>query len=86
MIEKSLALATALTPEIGYDEAARIARKAYEEKKTIRQVVEEEGLLSREDLNRLLNPLTMLAPASPKQKKKKGRGKKWLDQGHFRSF
>ncbi len=58
--------------EIGYDEAARIARKAYEERKTIRQAVEEEGLLSREDLNRLLDPLTMLAPASPKQKKKRG--------------
>ncbi len=75
MIEKSLALATALTPRLGYDEAARIARKAYEEKKTIRQAVEEEGLLSREDLNRLLDPLTMLAPASPKQKKKRDEGR-----------
>jgi fumarate hydratase class II len=72
MIEKSLALATALTPKFGYDETARIARKAYDERKTIRQAVEEEGLLSREDLNRLLDPLTMLAPASSKQKKKKG--------------
>ena len=48
MIEKSLALATALTPKIGYEEAARIAKKAYVQNKTIRQVVEEEGLFSTE--------------------------------------
>ena len=71
MIEKSLALATALTPKIGYDEAARIARRAYEEGKTIRQVVEEEGLLSKEELNRLLDPLAMVAPVKVNRKKKR---------------
>jgi fumarate hydratase class II len=69
MIEKSLALATALTPKIGYDEAARIAKKAYERGKTIRQVVEEEGLFSKEDLNRLLDPQSMTAPARSMKKK-----------------
>jgi len=63
MIEKSLALATALTPKIGYDEAARIAKKAYDQRKTIRQVVEEEGILSKEELNRWLDPRSMIAPA-----------------------
>jgi fumarate hydratase class II len=62
MIEKSLALATALTPKIGYDEAARIAKKAYAQKKTIRQVVDEEGILSKEELNRWLDPRSMIAP------------------------
>ncbi len=62
MIEKSLALATALTPKIGYDEAARVAKKAYDQRKTIRQVVEEEGILSREELNRWLDPRSMIAP------------------------
>jgi fumarate hydratase class II len=62
MIEKSLALATALTPKIGYDEAARVAKKAYDQKKTIRQVVEEEGILSREELNHWLDPRSMIAP------------------------
>jgi fumarate hydratase class II len=71
MIEKSLALATALTPKIGYNEAARIARRAYEEKKTIRQVVEEEGLLSTEELGRVLDPLAMVAPTKIDKKKKK---------------
>ena len=62
MIEKSLALATALTPKIGYDEAARIAKKAYDQRKTIRQVVEEEGILSRKELNRWLDARSMIAP------------------------
>ena len=63
MIEKSLALATALTPKIGYDEAARIAKKAYHHRKTIRQVVEEEGLFPKDELNRLLDVRSMLAPS-----------------------
>ena len=63
MIEKSLALATALTPKIGYDEAARIAKKAYAQKKTIRQVIDEDGILSKEELNRWLDPRSMFAPA-----------------------
>jgi len=71
MIEKSLALATALTPEIGYNEAARIAKRAYAERKTIRQVVEEEGRLSKEELNRLLDPVAMVAPVKRGPKKKR---------------
>jgi fumarate hydratase class II len=70
MIEKSLALATALTPKIGYEEAARIAKKAYVQDKTIRQVVEEEGLLSEEELNLLLDPRSMIAPMKLTKKKK----------------
>jgi fumarate hydratase class II len=69
MIEKSLALTTALTPKTGYNEAARIARKAYEQQKTIRQVVKEEGLLSQEELNRLLDPLSMTSPTKRSKKR-----------------
>ena len=43
MIEKSLALATALTPKVGYDEAARLSKRAYDQRKTIRQVAMEES-------------------------------------------
>jgi len=69
MIEKSLALVTVLVPKIGYDEAARIAGKAHRENKTIRKALEEEGLFSKEELRRLLNPRSMIAPT----KKMKGR-------------
>jgi fumarate hydratase class II len=71
MIEKSLALATALTPKIGYEEAARIAKKAYDQRKTIRQVVEEEEVLSKEELSRWLNPKTMIAPVRFNHRQKK---------------
>jgi fumarate hydratase class II len=70
MVEKSLALATALTPKIGYEEAARIAKKAYVQDKTIRQVVGEEGLFSKEELNLLLDPRSMIAPMKLAKKKK----------------
>jgi fumarate hydratase class II len=71
MVEKSLALATALTPIMGYNEAARIAKRAYEEGKTIRQVVEEEGLLSHDDLHRVLNPLAMVSPGKIRKTRKR---------------
>lgn len=70
MIEKSLALATALTPKIGYEEAAQIAKKAYVQNKTIREVVKEGGLFSTQELNRLLDPQSMTAPVKPTKKKK----------------
>jgi fumarate hydratase class II len=70
MVEKSLALATALTPKIGYEKAARIAKKAYVQDKTIRQVVEEEGLFPKGELNLLLDPRSMIAPMKLTKKKK----------------
>jgi len=69
MIEKSLALATILTSKIGYDESARIAKKAYDQRKTIRQVVEEEGLFPKEEINRLFDPRSMTAPMKLTRKK-----------------
>ena len=53
-IEESLALVTALVPLIGYDRAAELAKKAYGEGKTIRQVALEEGQLSQEQIEQLL--------------------------------
>jgi len=70
MIEKSLALATALTPRIGYDRAARLAKRAYENRKTIRQMVVEERLFPKEELKHLLNPRSMTAPTKMTTKKK----------------
>ncbi len=54
-IEKSLALVTGLVPKIGYDKAAAIAKKAYENGQTIRQVAIAEKILSEKELNDLLN-------------------------------
>jgi len=54
-IEKSLALVTGLVPKIGYDQAAALAKKAYESGKTIRQVATEESILPAAELDELLN-------------------------------
>ncbi|MBW2430440.1 MAG: class II fumarate hydratase [Deltaproteobacteria bacterium] len=54
-IEKSLALVTGLVPKIGYDKAASIAKKAYENGQTIRQVAIAAKILSEKELNDLLN-------------------------------
>jgi fumarate hydratase class II len=59
-VEWSLALVTPLAMRIGYDRAAEIAYRAYREKKTVRQVVTESGLLDPEEVERLLDPRSMV--------------------------
>jgi fumarate hydratase class II len=62
LVEKSLMLVTALNPEIGYDNAASVAKQAYEENKTLREVVLERGLLDEATVDRLLDPSSMTRP------------------------
>jgi fumarate hydratase class II len=59
LIEGSLALTTALVPRLGYDRAARLARLAYEENRTIREIVGRETDLKPEEIDRLLDPARM---------------------------
>jgi fumarate hydratase class II len=59
LIEGSLAMCTSLAPVIGYDQAAAIAKEAYETGKTVRQVAAERRVLSDEELNKLLDPMSM---------------------------
>ncbi len=61
-IEWSMSMATALAPEIGYDQAAVIAKQAVAEGKTVRQVCLEKQILSEAELNELLDPVRMLKP------------------------
>lgn len=53
-IEKSLALVTGLVPEIGYDRAAALAKKAYETGKTVREIAMKEKILPKDTLDKLL--------------------------------
>lgn len=55
-IEQSLALVTGLVPLIGHDRAAALARRAYDSRKTIRQVAREQNLVSEEALTEILGP------------------------------
>jgi fumarate hydratase class II len=55
-IERSLALCTALAPVIGYDQAAKIAKVAYETNRTVREVAGEISGLDKKTLDELLDP------------------------------
>src|SRR5437773_2228668 len=53
--ERTLMMVTRLTPKIGYDNAAKIAKKAMAENKSLREVVLEEGILPKDRLDEVLN-------------------------------
>lgn len=60
LIDLSLALITPLALKIGYDRAAEIAHRAYAEKRLVRDVVLEEGLLTEEEADVVFDPRGML--------------------------
>ena len=53
--ERTLMMVTRLTPKIGYDNAAKIAKKAMSENKSLRQVVLEEGILTKDKIDEVLD-------------------------------
>lgn len=58
--DQSLMLVTALNPHIGYDNAAKIAKKAHIEGKTLKQAAMELGLLSSDDFDQFVRPENMV--------------------------
>jgi aspartate ammonia-lyase len=58
-VEHSVSLVTALNPNIGYARAADIAKRAIASGKTIRQTLEEEGLLTAEELAEIMDTRAM---------------------------
>ncbi len=55
-VSMDMSLATALAPFIGYERAAKIARKALKEGKSVKEVCMELKIMPERDLNRILNP------------------------------
>ena len=62
MVERGLAICTALAPVIGYDAAANLSKEAYKTGQTIREVARERTNLSEEELDRILDPAAMTKP------------------------
>ncbi|MDH5021244.1 class II fumarate hydratase [Halobacterium rubrum] len=58
-VERSMALATALNPTIGYDRASEVAKAALKEGKTVKEVVVEKGYLSESEAADVLDPERM---------------------------
>ena len=63
-IERSLAMCTALAPEIGYDKAAKIAKVAYETGRTVREVALEISGLDKKKLDKLLDAKSQTEPGA----------------------
>jgi fumarate hydratase class II len=61
-LESSLMLVTALSPHIGYDKAAKVAKHAHEKGSTLRHACIELGFLSGEDFDRFVVPEKMIGP------------------------
>jgi fumarate hydratase class II len=65
LIEESLAMCTALAPEIGYEAAAKLAKDAYKSGKTVRQMAKEQKVLPEKQLAKLLDPWRMTESGGP---------------------
>jgi aspartate ammonia-lyase len=68
-LERSPALVTALAPKIGYAEAAKLAKEAVAKNVTVRQLVQEKGLLKGKELDEVLDLRAMTEPGVPGERK-----------------
>jgi fumarate hydratase class II len=55
-------LVTALNTKIGYDKAAKIAKKAFKDGTTLKEAALALGLVSEEDFDTIVNPREMIGP------------------------
>ena len=62
----SVGIVTALNPAIGYEKSASIAKEALETGKRVGDICFERGYLSREEIDKLLDPKNMLDPRMTK--------------------
>ncbi len=61
-LDNSLMLVTALVPKIGYDNAAKIAKKALKNNTKLKDEALKSGLINKEDYEKIINPLKMISP------------------------
>jgi fumarate hydratase, class II len=63
LIDQSLMMVTSLAPVLGYETCAKLAKQAFNEDKTIRELVSEQNLLPPDKLDELLDPDSMTRPS-----------------------
>jgi len=61
-LDNSLMLVTALSPKIGYDNAAKIAKKAYKNGTTLKEEAIKSGLINSKDYDKVVDPKKMVKP------------------------
>ena len=62
MVEGSIGLVTAIVPVVGYELASEVAKEALSGNRSVREILLERGVLSAEELDRILSPEAMTAP------------------------
>ena len=62
LVDQSIGIITAVTPYIGYDNAARIAKSALKDDRNVLDLIVEQNLISAERLNSILKPENMISP------------------------
>jgi len=56
-------LVTALAPKIGYDNAAKISKKAYKNGTTLKEEAIKSGLINEKEYNKIVDPKKMIKPS-----------------------
>jgi aspartate ammonia-lyase len=67
MVQNSIGLITALNPVLGYEVSTQVAKEALETGRGVYELILEKGLLSRQELDSLLDPATMIRPQRRKR-------------------
>ncbi len=62
LVDNSLMLVTALSPKIGYDNAAKIAKNALKNKTTLKAEALKSGLINKKEYNKIVDPNKMIKP------------------------
>ncbi len=62
LVESSVGIITAVCPHVGYQKAAEIAKQALQTGETVRSLILKEGLLTEEELGKILSPAGMTEP------------------------
>jgi len=62
LVDSSVGIITAINPHVGYETAARIAKEALSTEKSVKDIILEQGILSEEELEEILNPFEMTEP------------------------
>ena len=62
LVDNSLMLVTALSPKIGYDNAAKIAKNALKNKTTLKIEAMKSGLINEREYDKIVDPKKMIKP------------------------
>ena len=62
LVENSVGIVTALSPHLGYQRSADIAKKALKTNRSVREIILEEKLLTEDEINFILDPVNMTEP------------------------